>query len=196
MTPTPSITPTITPTISVTPTITPTKTVTPTITPTKTVTPTITPTKTTTPTITPTISVTPTHTPTPTPSATPLYNVLVTATTCHGEVINYVIDSREITDTKVYQLSNGICVTLNTGARTTQSSTMSFSYGPYNSCTECYTPLSADTSQNGSIFCNQDTYTGNTASKVYAPSPIYTNELGKAVVQLNAVVIGGNGLNG
>jgi hypothetical protein len=216
MTPTPSITPTITPTISVTPTITPTKTVTPTITPTKTttptitptisvtptltptktVTPTITPTKTTTPTITPTISVTPTHTPTPTPSATPLYNVLVTATTCHGEVINYVIDSREITDTKVYQLSNGICVTLNTGARTTQSATMSFSYGPYNSCTECYTPLSADTSQNGSIFCNQDTYTGNTASKVYAPSPIYTNELGKAVVQLNAVVIGGNGLNG
>jgi hypothetical protein len=226
MTPTPSITPTITPTISVTPTITPTKTVTPTITPTKTVTPsitptltptptktvtptitptktttptitpTITPTKTTTPTITPTISVTPTHTPTPTPSATPLYNTLVTATTCHGEVINYVIDGRQIVDNKVYQLSNGICVTLSIGALTTQSATMSFSYGPYDTCTECYTPLSADTAQNGSIFCNQDSYTGNTASKVYAPSPIYTNELGKAVVQLNAVVIGGNGLNG
>jgi hypothetical protein len=226
MTPTPSITPTITPTISVTPTITPTKTVTPTITPTKTVTPsitptltptptktvtptitptktttptitpTITPTKTTTPTITPTISVTPTHTPTPTPSATPLYNTLVTATTCHGEVINYVIDGRQIVDNKVYQLSNGICVTLSIGALTTQSATMSFSYGPYDTCTQCYTPLSADTAQNGSIFCNQDSYTGNTASKVYAPSPIYTNELGKAVVQLNAVVIGGNGLNG
>ena len=206
MTPTPSITPTITPTISVTPThtptptITPTKTVTPTITPTKTttptITPTITPTKTTTPTITPTISVTPTHTPTPTPSATPLYNTLVTATTCHGEVINYVIDGRQIVDNKVYQLSNGICVTLSIGALTTQSATMSFSYGPYDTCTQCYTPLSADTAQNGSIFCNQDSYTGNTASKVYAPSPIYTNELGKAVVQLNAVVIGGNGLNG
>ena len=226
MTPTPSITPTITPTISVTPTITPTKTVTPTITPTKTVTPsitptltptptktvtptitptktttptitpTITPTKTTTPTITPTISVTPTHTPTPTPSATPLYNTLVTATTCHGEVINYVIDGRQIVDNKVYQLSNGICVTLSIGALTTQSATMSFSYGPYDTCTQCYTPLSANTAQNGSIFCNQDSYTGNTASKVYAPSPIYTNELGKAVVQLNAVVIGGNGLNG
>jgi len=216
MTPTPSITPTITPTISVTPTITPTKTVTPTITPTITptptktvtptitptktvtpsITPTITPTKTTTPTITPTISVTPTHTPTPTPSATPLYNTLVTATTCHGEVINYVIDSRQIVDNKVYQLSNGICITLSIGALTTQSATMSFSYGPYDTCTECYTPLSADTAQNGSIFCNQDSYTGNTASKVYAPSPIYTNELGKAVVQLNAVVIGGNGLNG
>jgi len=216
MTPTPSITPTITPTISVTPTITPTKTVTPTITPTITptptktvtptitptktvtpsITPTITPTKTTTPTITPTISVTPTHTPTPTPSATPLYNTLVTATTCHGEVINYVIDGRQIVDNKVYQLSNGICITLSIGALTTQSATMSFSYGPYDTCTECYTPLSADTAQNGSIFCNQDSYTGNTASKVYAPSPIYTNELGKAVVQLNAVVIGGNGLNG
>jgi len=216
MTPTPSITPTITPTISVTPTITPTKTVTPTITPTLTptptktvtptitptktvtpsITPTITPTKTTTPTITPTISVTPTHTPTPTPSATPLYNTLVTATTCHGEVINYVIDGRQIVDNKVYQLSNGICITLSIGALTTQSATMSFSYGPYDTCTECYTPLSADTAQNGSIFCNQDSYTGNTASKVYAPSPIYTNELGKAVVQLNAVVIGGNGLNG
>jgi hypothetical protein len=206
MTPTPSITPTITPTISVTPTLTPTKTVTPTITPTisvtptltptKTVTPTITPTKTTTPTITPTISVTPTHTPTPTPSATPLYNTLVTATTCHGEVINYVIDGRQIVDNKVYQLSNGICITLSIGALTTQSATMSFSYGPYDTCTQCYTPLSADTAQNGSIFCNQDSYTGNTASKVYAPSPIYTNELGKAVVQLNAVVIGGNGLNG
>jgi len=226
MTPTPSITPTITPTISVTPTITPTKTVTPTITPTKTVTPsitptltptptktvtptitptktvtpsitpTITPTKTTTPTITPTISVTPTHTPTPTPSATPLYNTLVTATTCHGEVINYVIDGRQIVDNKVYQLSNGICITLSIGALTTQSATMSFSYGPYDTCTQCYTPLSADTAQNGSIFCSLDTYTGNTSSKVYAPAPIYTNELGKAVVQLNAVVIGGNGLNG
>jgi hypothetical protein len=196
ITPTISVTPTITPTISVTPTITPTISVTPTLTPTKTVTPTITPTKTTTPTITPTISVTPTHTPTPTPSATPLYNTLVTATTCHGEVINYVIDGRQIVDNKVYQLSNGICITLSIGALTTQSATMSFSYGPYDTCTQCYTPLSADTAQNGSIFCNQDSYTGNTASKVYAPSPIYTNELGKAVVQLNAVVIGGNGLNG
>ena len=202
MTPTPSITPTITPTISVTPTITPTISVTPTITPTISVTPTITPTisvtptKTTTPTITPTISVTPTKTPTPTPSATPLYNTLVTATTCHGEVINYVIDGRQIVDNKVYQLTNGICITLSIGALTTQSATMSFSYGPYDTCTECYTPLSANTAQNGSIFCNQDSYTGNTASKAYAPSPIYTNELGKAVVQLNAVVIGGNGLNG
>ena len=202
MTPTPSITPTITPTISVTPTITPTISVTPTITPTISVTPTITPTisvtptKTTTPTITPTKSVTPTKTPTPTPSATPLYNTLVTATTCHGEVINYVIDGRQIVDNKVYQLTNGICITLSIGALTTQSATMSFSYGPYDTCTQCYTPLSADTAQNGSIFCNQDSYTGNTASKAYAPSPIYTNELGKAVVQLNAVVIGGNGLNG
>ena len=196
MTPTHSITPTITPTISVTPTLTPTPTITPTKTVTPTITPTITPTKTTTPTITPTPSITPTHTPTPTPSATPLYNKLVTATTCHGEVINYVIDGRQIVDNKVYQLTNGICITLSIGALTTQSTTMSFSYGPYDSCTQCYTPLSADTAQNGSIFCNQDSYTGNTASKAYAPSPIYTNELGKAVVQLNAVVIGGNGLNG
>ena len=190
MTPTPSITPTITPTISVTPTLTPTPTITPTKTVTPSITPTITPTKTVTPTLTPTPTIT------PTPSSTTLYNTLVTATTCHGEVINYVIDSRQIVDNKVYQLSNGICVTLSIGALTTQSTTMSFSYGPYDTCTECYTPLSADTAQNGSIFCNQDSYTGNTASKVYAPSPIYTNELGKAVVQLNAVVIGGNGLNG
>ena len=190
MTPTPSITPTITPTISVTPTLTPTPTITPTKTVTPTITPTITPTKTTTPTITPTPSITPTIT------ATPLYNTLVTATTCHGEVINYVIDGRQIVDNKVYQLTNGICITLSIGALTRQSATMSFSYGPYDTCTECYTPLSANTAQNGSIFCNQDSYTGNTASKAYAPSPIYTNELGKAVVQLNAVVIGGNGLNG
>ena len=206
MTPTPSITPTITPTISVTPTLTPTPTITPTKTVTPSITPTITPTKTVTPTLTPTPSITPTKTVTPTltptptitptPSSTTLYNTLVTATTCHGEVINYVIDSRQIVDNKVYQLSNGICVTLSIGALTTQSATMSFSYGPYDTCTQCYTPLSADTAQNGSIFCNQDSYTGNTASKVYAPSPIYTNELGKAVVQLNAVVIGGNGLNG
>jgi len=206
LTPTPTITPTKTVTPSITPTITPTKTVTPTLTPTPSITPTITPTKTVTPTLTPTPSITPTKTVTPTltptptitptPSSTTLYNTLVTATTCHGEVINYVIDSRQIVDNKVYQLSNGICVTLSIGALTTQSTTMSFSYGPYDSCTQCYTPLSADTAQNGSIFCNQDSYTGNTASKVYAPSPIYTNELGKAVVQLNAVVIGGNGLNG
>ena len=206
LTPTPTITPTKTVTPSITPTITPTKTVTPTLTPTPSITPTITPPKTVTPTLTPTPSITPTKTVTPTltptptitptPSSTTLYNTLVTATTCHGEVINYVIDSRQIADNKVYQLSNGICVTLSIGALTTQSTTMSFSYGPYDTCTQCYTPLSADTAQNGSIFCNQDSYTGNTASKAYAPSPIYTNELGKAVVQLNAVVIGGNGLNG
>jgi hypothetical protein len=51
-------------------------------------------------------------------------------------------------------------------------------------------PLSANTEYKMCLPCSGET------SSVNVPHPTYTNERGKAVVQLNAVALGGeNGLN-
>ena len=55
---------------------------------------------------------------------------------------------------------------------------------------EALAPLSANTEYKICVVCSGTTYS------VEVPHPTYTNERGKAVVQLNAVTLGGeNGLN-
>ena len=94
---------------------------------------------------------------------------------------------------RTYQLSNGLCVVITaSGATTTNSSTVGVVFGPYTSCTECITPISAGTE---STLCLIDC-SGVTATKTYPPHSTYVNGFGRAVSQLNSIELGGaNGLN-
>lgn len=117
-------------------------------------------------------------------------NRIITATTCvEGVSTEYIINDSGIDFSKIYQLTNGLCVTISTGNTTTQNINMSFPYGPFETCSECIAPLSANTESLVCVDCSGSTFT------VTPPHPVYTNGQFKDIVQLNAIVIGGNGLN-
>ncbi len=66
----------------------------------------------------------------------------------------------------------------------------------YKSCQECYLPLTSNTSQVMCFTCLSDINSG--VSKWYytsVPRPTWTNSRGKAVIQNDAILLGGNGLN-
>ena len=121
-------------------------------------------------------------------------NIIVTATTCGGEMTQVIIlPPGEINFDKIYQLPTGYCVTLTSGETTTQFANSMLSYGPFDTCDECAMPFSANTGGNGGLICEDDCNGGNIL--INPPRPVYTNGQNKAIVQLNAVTIGGNGLN-
>ena len=116
-------------------------------------------------------------------------NISITATTCGGgDFFEYIVEDSSIDITKVYQLPTGRCVTISSTA-TTLNGNYAYLYGPYDDCTDCISPLSANTEYVECVVCSGAT------STIEPPHPVYTNGQNKAVVQLNAVVIGGNGLN-
>lgn len=121
-------------------------------------------------------------------------NRFMTGTTCgNDEIFIFIADDSNAEIDKIYQLSDGRCVTLTaTGDTTTQSQTNWFPYGPFEDCDECLSPFSASTGGvNGEVcvICDDELTT------ITPPKPTYTNEFGKSVEQINAIVIGGNGLN-
>lgn len=64
----------------------------------------------------------------------------------------------------------------------------------YDLCFDClseiYPTISANTDYNACVTCSGSTFT------VEVPHPVWTNQYGQAVIQLNAVTLGGpNGLN-
>jgi hypothetical protein len=64
-----------------------------------------------------------------------------------------------------------------------------------NGCNECLFGFSAGTESTVCVVCCPCT-TGETISSVSAPHPTWTNGQGQAVIQLNAITLGGpNGLN-
>ena len=65
--------------------------------------------------------------------------------------------------------------------------------GPFEDCDECAQPFSANTGGNNGEVCVIDC-SGNTVT-VTPPHPVYTNGQNQAIVQINAITIGGNGLN-
>jgi uncharacterized delta-60 repeat protein len=77
--------------------------------------------------------------------------------------------------------------------------TSSIPYSPtllYSTCNDCYQPLTSNTLQVMCYTCLSDLNNGT--SKWYytqAPHPTWTNSRGKAVIQNDAILIGGNGLN-
>lgn len=121
-------------------------------------------------------------------------NIIVTATTCgEGTTQVIIIPTGETDFSKIYQLPSGYCVTLTSGETTTQLANSMLVYGPFETCDECITPFSANTGGNGGLVCEDDCNGGNIL--IDPPRPVYTNGQNKAIVQLNAITIGGNGLN-
>jgi hypothetical protein len=65
--------------------------------------------------------------------------------------------------------------------------------GPFDTCDECAEPIIANNGGNGGLVC-EDNCSGGTFT-IVPPHPVYTNGQNQAIVQLNAITIGGNGLN-
>ena len=117
----------------------------------------------------------------------------VTATTCSDlTTVEIIINDSGINFSKIYQLPDGRCVTLTSGTTSSYPVNSYFPYGPYNTCTLCMVPLSGSTG--GNLDVCQALCSGNTTT-IVPPHPVWTNAQNKAVVQGNAITIGGNGLN-
>jgi hypothetical protein len=68
-------------------------------------------------------------------------------------------------------------------------------YSLENGCNECLNGFSAGTESTICVVCCPCT-TGETITSVVPPHPTWTNGQGQAIVQLNAITLGGpNGLN-
>ena len=118
-------------------------------------------------------------------------NIYYSGTSCVDSSPIELISVEGLLTGKTYQDINLNCISLDFSASTTGETNTTFVYGPFDDCTECNAPLSAGTEYNVCVLdCS-----GNTIS-IIPPHPTYTNGLGKAVVQLNAIALGGiNGLN-
>jgi hypothetical protein len=125
-------------------------------------------------------------------------NRLFTGTTCNnGSTIRFVTDDLILTANplnRIYQVSDGTCLTLTASGNTTSNeSTLTITYGPFSSCTQCITPNNS--AGLTSIICSScDSVNSVTATTV--PHAVYVNSGGRAVSQNNTVTVGGfNGLN-
>jgi hypothetical protein len=125
-------------------------------------------------------------------------NRLFTGTTCNnGLSFTFITDDLIITANpinRVYQLVNGVCVTVtNSGSTTNNNPTVSIAYGPYTSCTQCITPINSAGVE--AVIC--DTCPGVTGVTItQAPHAVYTNAFNRAISQINTVALGGfNGIN-
>ena len=118
----------------------------------------------------------------------------VTATTCDGYSQLIILPGDvEFSESSIYQLPNGQCVSLISGETTTFYANSMIIAGPFEDCDECAQPFSANTGGNNGEVCVIDC-SGNTVT-VTPPHPVYTNGQNQAIVQINAITIGGNGLN-
>ena len=122
------------------------------------------------------------------------YNLNVTATTCDGySQLIILAGGIEFDESKFYQLPTGQCVTLTSGDTVPFYANSMISYGPFDTCDECVEPIIANDGGNRGVVCEDDCNGGNIL--IDPPHPVYTNGQNKAIVQLNAITIGGNGLN-
>ena len=184
----------VTPTPTVT--TTPTKTPTPTVTATVTVTPTRTASATSTPTPTSTPTNTATSTPTRTASATSTPTPTVTATQTQTPT-NTATNTPTPTPTGTAGVTPTPTGTAGVTPTPTKTPTGTPAVTPTPSQTPGFTGFSAD-QQYAYTLDILGSFSGGSAdfSGAYAPHPVFTNQLGEAVQQLNAITIGGfNGLN-
>ena len=182
-TPTPSITASVTPSVTATPTLTPTTTTTLTLTPTKTATNTPTPTLTQTQTQTGTAAVTPSATTTKTPTLTPT-NTATPSVTPTNTMTPTNTGTPAVTPTKT---STPTVTSTPTG---TPPAT------PTPTPTVFFTGFSADQQYAYTIDILGGFSGGTAPDGAIAPHPIFTDENGVPVQQLNGITLGGfNGLN-
>lgn len=118
-------------------------------------------------------------------------NIYYSGTSCFDGSPIEIISVEGLLTGKTYQDFDLNCLSLTYSASTSGDTNTIFLYGPFDNCSECNAPLSAGTKYNVCIIdCSGDTIT------IIPPHPTWTNEYGKAVVLLDAVVLGGiNGLN-
>jgi len=122
------------------------------------------------------------------------YNVNVTATTCDGYSQLIILPGDVgFDESKIYQLPTGQCVSLTSGETVSFYADSMIIAGPFDDCDECAQPFSANTGGNNGEVCVIDC-SGNTVT-VTPPHPVYTNGQNQAIIQLNAITLGGNGLN-
>jgi hypothetical protein len=118
-------------------------------------------------------------------------NTYYSGTSCFDGSPIEIISVEGLLTGKTYQDFDLNCLSLTYSASTSGDTNTIFLYGPFDNCSECNAPLSAGTETKiCTIDCSGDTIT------IIPPHPTWTNEYGKAVVLLDAVVLGGiNGLN-
>lgn len=182
-TPTPSVTATITPSNTATPSVTPSVTVT--NTPTVTKTPTQTPTTTQTPTQTQTgtAAVTPSATATKTPTVTPTNTVTPSITASN-------------TPTQTKTGTPAVTSTPTTTQTPTQTQTGTPNVTPTPSFTPNWTGFSADNQYAYTIDILGGFSGGTAPAGAIAPHPVFTDEYGAPISQLNGITLGGfDGLN-
>jgi hypothetical protein len=122
------------------------------------------------------------------------YNVNVTATTCGGDSQLIILPGNVgFDESKFYQLPTGECVSLTSGDTVSFYANSMILAGPFDTCDECAEPIIANNGGNRGLVC-EDNCSGGTFT-IVPPHPVYTNGQNQAIVQLNAITIGGNGLN-
>ena len=95
----------------------------------------------------------------------------------------------------IYEIQFGyetpFCVTFS-GLSPSGVTNYTYVSGPFSNCEDCelQPPISANTE---STICQE--VCDNSVITIIPPHPTYTNSAGREVVQMNAVLIGGNGLN-
>lgn len=124
-------------------------------------------------------------------------NRFMTGTTCaSGEILTFVASDNGVSVNDFFQLGDGRCIQItSTGATTEGAVTVNLAI-EFASCAACRAPYSANTAQSIPIYLNSNLSQGTaTASTYNPPNPVWLDNQHHAVVQLNAVTIGGNGLN-
>lgn len=131
--------------------------------------------------------------PEPRPITNNNLNIIVQPCGTNETILLIILDTTLVTG-KYYQLPSGQCVELiGIGEPTTVQGNSMLVYGPFDNCSECIEPIIANNGGNNGEVCVIDC-SGNTVT-VTPPHPVYTNGQNKAIVQLNAITLGGNGLN-
>ncbi len=120
-------------------------------------------------------------------------NVSYTGTSCIDDSEIIFISVEGLLTGKTYQDYDLTCITIDFSSSSENNITKSFLYGPYDDCSECSAPFSAGTETKICVVSNCDPLV---SVLIDVPHPTWTNEYGKAVVQLNMIELGGmNGLN-
>jgi hypothetical protein len=122
----------------------------------------------------------------------------MTGTTCSpsGVTITFVADDNGVAINDVFQLSDGRCITITaTGTTTTQQPTVNLAI-EFSTCAACLAPYSSNTEQVMTFILNSDISNGTPTIRTFVPPhPVWTDNQSHGVVQMNAITIGGNGLN-
>ena len=120
-------------------------------------------------------------------------NSIYTGTSCSDSSSIIFVSNSGLLTGKTYQDYDLTCITIQYSSSTSNNVDKTFLYGPFDSCSGCTSPISAGTEVQICVVSSCDP-SGTTFINVSHPT--WTNQYGKAIVELNMVALGGmNGLN-